>query len=401
MRASLVLHPGARAALNGAVLGILLLHRRGVLQHVEHAIVLIRRLRRRLLRLLLVVAAVRLVLRLGRTAILPSVLLLVLVLVLVLIVLFVVFFAAVLVLILAGIRLVAGVGLAAVVSCIRRLRVFLFVFLVLDATKRDRAVVRGVAADAVARVFGDAGHQTQRRVVLFDRGFVIAAQEFQVARQVVGSGAELDGSTRVGRDQAHHAQRAVDAFAALRELRILLGGRAGVTDRFFFTEALAETLGQFEQPESEIEARVGALAHGVRRADLAVFAFARREVAFEQRHRTARVPGVVRADRLIDGRRVTFEQRISRLAARGDEDQRGQEARARGGSGFLQPLFGGASRLFRRRHRARLAAPRCLVDEGFGQHQEQGEAERVHVHVGVHGLDLLRELLGDQARQAS
>src|SRR6185369_665938 len=64
MRVSLVLHPAARATLNGAILRVLLLHRRGVFQHVEHAVVLIRRLRGRFsLLLLLIVAAVWLIRR--------------------------------------------------------------------------------------------------------------------------------------------------------------------------------------------------------------------------------------------------------------------------------------------------------------------------------------------------
>src|SRR6185369_1142720 len=103
MRVSLVLHPAARATLNGAILRVLLLHRRGVFQHVEHAVVLIRRLRGRFsLLLLLIVAAVWLILRLRRRAILPGVFRIVFILVLVLVVLLlVVFFAAVLVLIFA------------------------------------------------------------------------------------------------------------------------------------------------------------------------------------------------------------------------------------------------------------------------------------------------------------
>src|SRR6185369_15723410 len=105
MRVSLVLHPAARATLNGAILRVLLLHRRGVFQHVEHAVVLIRRLRGRFsLLLLLIVAAVWLILRLRRRAILPGVFRIVFILVLVLVLvvlLLVVFFAAVLVLIFA------------------------------------------------------------------------------------------------------------------------------------------------------------------------------------------------------------------------------------------------------------------------------------------------------------
>ena len=155
---SLVLHPAARATLDSAVLRVLLLHGRCVLQHVEHAVVLIRGLRGRLLGWLRFVAGVRLTLRLGRRTVRAGVLLLVLVFVLVLVVVLrFVLVSAVLVLILAGIGLVTGVGLTAVVRSVRWFGVFLLVFLVLDAPQRDRAIVRGVAADAVPASSGTPG----------------------------------------------------------------------------------------------------------------------------------------------------------------------------------------------------------------------------------------------------
>ena len=93
--------------------------------------------------------------------------------------------------------------------------------------------------------------------------------------------AELDGRRRVAFDRAKDAEGALDALVTLSHLGVLLGRGAAVSDRLFVAEAAPKALGELEQAESEIEARVRARAHRVRRADLAVFAFAGREVTFE------------------------------------------------------------------------------------------------------------------------
>src|SRR5260221_8984961 len=160
MRASLVLHGGvrsarpARSALQRAVLGVLLLEGGRVLEHVEHAIVLIPGRGRGLL--LLIAAGVGLVLGLGRRGVRAAVLL-VLVLIFILILLVVVLAA---VLVFAGVGL-SGIGLlprvpgAAVVRAVGLgvwgLGVLLFV---LDAPECDRAIVGSVATDGVASVSG-------------------------------------------------------------------------------------------------------------------------------------------------------------------------------------------------------------------------------------------------------
>ena len=131
-----------------------------------------------------------------------------------------------------------------------------------ESSMRRSAMARLYAASRPMpspRVVGQPRDEPQRRVVGRDGVLVLVAQEFEVAREVESARAELDGHGRVSGREPHDAERALDLGAALREIRFLLGGESAVALRGRFFEALAEALGDLEQPESEIERGVRAL----------------------------------------------------------------------------------------------------------------------------------------------
>ena len=193
---------------------------------------------------------------------------------------------------------------------------------VADAPEGDGAVPRRVAADTVARVAREARDELQRRVVLVDGRLVLLPQELQVARQVVGARAQIDGHGVVARDEPDNLERAVDLLAALLGLLLLLRcGPALAHVLFLVAEAAAELLADAEQSKPQVEARVVLLANAVGRADIALLALAGRQISLEQIRGRARVPGVERLDGVVHRRRVTPEQLVRAVAAAGGQEQ--------------------------------------------------------------------------------
>ena len=298
--ASLVLH-AAHAALERTVLRIVLLQRRRALEHVEHPLVLIHRgrlfllLRRRLV--------------LGCAAVGSG---------LVLVVLFAESGSRSGSCVLSGIARVVVAGVTAFrvardqrPGAARRVArpapASGFLSFVPDAAKRDGAVVRGVAADAVARVVRQSRDQPQRKLVSLDRGAVVAPQELEVARQVEGARPKIDRHAGVGGDEPHDAQRALDLIAPL--LRALASS-SGVDAAPRRTAPPHRSAGRtaraiLNRPSPRSKLALWLLSDALRRADVAAFALSGRKVLVEQRHGGARRrPASSAVDRIVDGGRV-------------------------------------------------------------------------------------------------
>src|SRR5262249_3267012 len=151
---------------------------------------------------------------------------------------------------------------SAPVPAVAALRVVAGVFLlVLDPAERDRAVPRGVAPDRVAAVLHP-GYELDRFVVCAHRLLIFGAEEEEVAFEVAGAGAWLDGLRGLVGDRAHDAQRTVDVRHA-RGVRSLVP-----SVEFLLAEAPAESLADAKEREAEVEGAVGALSQELRRADV-------------------------------------------------------------------------------------------------------------------------------------